>query len=146
MKPRTPAPRLAREGFVSAAPAKAVARTHMLCPKPRDRSQSMPPLPEEALAWLIGRAIPSERKALAQIVETADLVMIDGEPWLVIPALGQLLDRLAAFQAEAEDREPDVDTEGEDADTPYGSGAYSDHPLWLYDENCEPDPLGDDVV
>ena len=62
-----------------------------------------------------GRVIPflppPERKALAHICATADLLMVGGCPWLLVPADDRLLDTLAAFGAEAEDREDDPDDE-----------------------------------
>ena len=67
-----------------------------------------PALPDYELDHLIGKLAPSERKALAQICETANLLTVDEEPWLLVPADPRLLDTLAVFGAEAEDRENDL--------------------------------------
>ena len=71
------------------------------------------------MPWFLGRLIPTERKALAAIVECADILTIDGELHLILPARPELLDALAAFGAEGEDREPileDEKDEGEEDD------------------------------
>ncbi len=73
----------------------------------------MPVLPEAELAFAIGKLAPPERKALAQIVETADVLLVGDRSWLLVPADPRLLDTLAAFGAEAEDREPFMDDEVE---------------------------------
>lgn len=75
----------------------------------------IPALPETHLAFVIGTLAPPERRALAQIVETADLLEVDGSTWLLVPADARLLDILATFGTEAEDRENDLcDEPGED--------------------------------
>ena len=70
------------------------------------RASFIPSLPEGDLAFIIGHAAPDDRKALAQIVETSDMIRLDdGREFLLTPATPALVDRLAAFNAEAEDRE-----------------------------------------
>src|SRR5260221_6784676 len=87
-------------------------RGAMLLPKPRDRTRFVPVIPEDAgLAHLLGDLAPAERKTLAEIVESADVLMVDGKPWLLVKATAGLLDRLAAFQAGGEDLEPDLHDE-----------------------------------
>lgn len=85
---------------------------HARCPKPRVHN-FVPAVRDEKLSRLIGRLAPPERRALAQIAETADLLIIEGRPWLLIQATDRLVDALAAFGAELEDREP---TDLDDAD------------------------------
>ena len=91
------------------------SRRHMLIPKGAFRP-FIPVLPEADLAFAIGRLAPPERKALAQIVETADVLMVENRSWLLVPADARLLDALAAFGAEAEDREPFMEDEVESDD------------------------------
>ncbi|MBI1182122.1 MAG: hypothetical protein GC201_16380 [Alphaproteobacteria bacterium] len=99
------------------------ARRGLLFPKPRGRRRThfVPTLPVDSLNWILGEAAPDERKALAQIVETSDLIRLqDGTELLVIPTTPALLDRLAAFQAEGEDREwdhEDMKEEDDDSDS-----------------------------
>jgi hypothetical protein len=83
----------------------------MLIPKPRGRRRArfIPSLPEGELARSLGRLAPAERKALARVVETADLITVGEREWLLVPAPGDLLDALAAFGAEHVDLEPDYE-------------------------------------
>ena len=60
-----------------------------------------------------------ERWALARIVATSDLIQLpDGSEYLLIPAPADLLDTLAAFDAEAED----IEDEGVALDWTHGRG------------------------
>lgn len=70
------------------------------------------------LPWGRGReALPllsldaSERAALREIANGADLIFVDGATYLVAPVSPACLDALAAFEADAEDREPNGDLE-----------------------------------
>jgi hypothetical protein len=63
------------------------------------------PMQDQALGYLFGSLTTPERRALAEIVECADTLFVDGRPWLLIPASDALLDRLAAFAAELQDLE-----------------------------------------
>ena len=93
-----------------------MSRRAMLIPKPSRRPRFIPALPDYELDHLIGKLAPPERKALAQICETADLLTVDERPWLLVPADPKLLDTLAVFGAEAEDRENDLENERDDRD------------------------------
>ena len=64
---------------------------------------------EPALARIgLGRLADPERRALAAIAETADVIAPEGAgTWLLVPATPELLDVLAALGAEFEDVEPD---------------------------------------
>lgn len=78
-------------------------------------NEFIPALPTEALCWLAGDLGPAERRALRVIVDEADIVEIDGRAFLVAPVTAEVVDTLAAFEAEGEDREPDLEDEpGED--------------------------------
>ena len=87
------------------------------------------------LAWLLDPLIPAERKAMAELVETAEVLIVDGEMWLLAPVISQhMLDTLAAFASEGEDRENGLDDEiEEDLDT-------SD-----YEPDVEGEPTEDDL-
>src|SRR5258706_2297314 len=94
-------------------------RGAMLLPKPRHRTRFVPVIPEDAgLARLLGDLAPEERKALAEIVDRSDLLMVDGRPWLLVEATPGLLDRLAAFQDGVHDLQPDLHDEIEQDDVP----------------------------
>ena len=69
----------------------------------------------------VGAAVMSERRALAQIVETADVLNVDGAVFLLVPALPELIDTLAAFGAEDEDREPEDEADDDMEDDRPGS-------------------------
>ena len=88
-----------------------MSRRAMLIPKPSRRRRFIPALPDFDLRYWIGKLAPPERKALIQICETADLLTVDETPWLLVPADPRLLDTLAVFGAEAEDRENDLEDE-----------------------------------
>lgn len=116
MKRPSYTPRLSREGFVPAGPAKKVARTHMLVPKPTDRSHYLPALGEWELIYALTAAAPAEMRALAQIVATADVLDVEGKPWLLVPADPVLIEQLACFQAGNEDLENDLCDEPPETD------------------------------
>ena len=86
---------------------------HFLIRKPRRRTPIIPPLPEDELAWLAGELGPGERQAMRHIAANADILTVDDQLWLLVP-VGQhpeLLDVLAAFEADGEDRENDLEDE-----------------------------------
>ena len=87
------------------------------------------------LAWLFDPLIPAERRAMAELVETAEVLIVDGEMWLLAPVISQhMLDTLAAFASEGEDSEYDLEDEvEEDLDT-------SD-----YEPDAEGEPTEDDL-
>ena len=90
---------------------RSAARKAMLRPKPepQDRKFFLPPVGDWRFTSFLGRLMPAERMALQTIVEHADLIMPDGAPpHLLILATPDLLQTLAAFEADAEDREDDL--------------------------------------
>ena len=125
-----------------------MTRRDMLIPKPSRRRRFIPALPDRELDHLIGKLAPPERKALVQICETADLLTVDEQPWLLVPADPRLLDTLATFGAEAEDRENDLEDEPQRDDEPslggleyinqqaWSRGGDSDHEL----DECDKEP------
>lgn len=95
-----------------------MTRRAMLIPKPSRRRRYIPALPDFDLSHVIGKLAPSERKAMARICDTADLLMVEDKLWLLVPADTRLIDTLAAFGAEAEDRENDLEDEPQADDEP----------------------------
>ena len=72
---------------------------------------------------MLGGFAPPERLAMAAIAESADLFTVAGRSWLLVPASPWLIDTLAAFGAEAEDGESDVEDEPTDGAEPGGRRA-----------------------
>ena len=98
----------------------------MLLPKGQYCDKPIPAIADCHLHWITRDLGPAERKALRMICETADLVIVDDQLHLIVPALDGLMDTLAAFEAEAEDRENDLEDEPQDVDddqTEYGDHA-----------------------
>ncbi len=62
-------PRLAREGWTHAGPEKRITKRHMLSPKTRDPTEHIPRLFDFSEV-----ICPAERRALREIVETAEVV------------------------------------------------------------------------
>lgn len=119
-------------------------RKHALLPKcstRRDPLPVIPALPDWHLAEALTRFIPAEKKALAQIVDTADLAMLNGATVLVVPATPALLDALAAFGAEIEDCERDYEDEVEQ-----DNDSDSDNALDAYDPGMGTNDCGDRIL
>ena len=90
-----------------------MARRDMLIPKPagKRRTNFLPVLPDTSLRMLMGRLGPPERKAMREICDGGDVLLISGEAWLLAPVSRATLGALAAFEADAEDRELEQDNE-----------------------------------
>ncbi len=93
MRHETALPRLGREGFVPAAPEKRVNKRAMLIPKAGHPSDHIPTLMDFSEA-----ICPPERRALREIVETAEVVRDDGHTYLVARVSADALDSLATFE------------------------------------------------
>ncbi len=106
--------RMALAGFVPASPTGRVDRRNMACPKPRSCRWYIPPLPEHALSWLAGKLGPDERLCLRHIVETADLIEVDGTTYVLAEAPPVLVDTLAQFETAGADREPYLEDEADE--------------------------------
>ena len=96
---------------------------YALCPKPEGvRKTTLPTFPEDCgpgLERFLGNLAPDERKALAAIVEDADLILVAGKAFLLSQVTAEMLDVLAAF-GECEERENDLEDEpdeGHELDT-----------------------------
>ncbi len=102
----SPPPRLAREGWIPAGPEKRITKRHMLIPKTGDPTEHIPRLFDfsEVLC-------PPERRALREIVETAEVVRENGHVYLVARVSSATLDSLATFETSREDLEPEPDHE-----------------------------------
>ncbi len=98
---------------------------------------AMPALPDYFLRCFAAKLAPAEHKALAEICENADLIIVDGKQFLLAPVSDRTMDALAAFGAAAEDRENDLCDEFEEDDdtadyehdeatpTPIGAGSVT---------------------
>ncbi len=101
-----PPPRLAREGWVPAGPAKRVDKRHMLIPKTG--------CPEDHIHMIADFSkvlCPAERRALREIVETAEVVRENGHTYLVARVSSVTLDSLATFETSRADLEDGGDDE-----------------------------------
>ncbi len=94
-------PRLAREGWIPAGPEKRVDKRAMLIPKTGHSSDHLPTLMDfsEVLC-------PPERRALREIVETAEVVRKGDHLYLLARVSAATLDSLATFETSREDLEP----------------------------------------
>ncbi len=104
---REPAPpRLYREGFVPASPEKRTDRRNMLIPKTGDPTEHIPTIMDYSTI-----ICPPERRALREIVETAEVVRENGHTYLVARVSSATLDSLATFETSREDLEDGGDHE-----------------------------------
>ena len=99
-------PRIARQGFGHAGPAKRTTKRAMLIPKTGDPIEHIPRLMDfsEVLC-------PPERRALREIVETADIVHEGKYTYLVTRVSSDTLDALGTFETGREDLEEGGDHE-----------------------------------
>ncbi len=99
-------PRMAREGFVPAGPEKRVTKRAMLIPKTGDPTEHIPRLFDFSTV-----ICPAERRALREIVETAEVVRQNGHVYLTARVSAATLDSLATFETGREDLEDGGDHE-----------------------------------
>ncbi len=99
-------PRLAREGFAPAGPERLTNRRSMLIPKTGRRSDYIPTLKDYSEILC-----PPERRALREIVETAEVVRENDHVILVARVSSATLDSLATFETSREDLEDGGDHE-----------------------------------
>ncbi len=99
-------PRLAREGWVPAGPEKRITKRHMLIPKTGDPTEHIPRLFDFSET-----ICPPERRALREIVETAEVVRQNGHVYLTARVSSTTLDSLATFETSREDLEDGGDHE-----------------------------------
>ena len=104
-------PRLAREGFVPAGPEKRVNKRAMLIPKTGHVTDHIPTLMDFSEV-----ICPPERRALREIVETAEVVREGDHLYLVARVSAATLDSLATFETSREDLEVEPDAEQVDED------------------------------
>ena len=91
------------------------ARKHFVCPKPRPglRTRFIPAFADWQLLGMSLRLTPPEQRAMAQVCQTADLLQTEAGAFLLVPCDAKLIDTLAAFDAQGEDRENDLEDEPE---------------------------------
>ena len=111
MRRETVLPRLAREGFVPAAPEKRVSKRAMLIPKTGHPSDHIPTLMDFSEV-----ICPPERRALREIIETAEVVREGDHLYLLARVSAATLDSLATFETSREDLEEEPDAEKVDED------------------------------
>ena len=133
MRRLTAPPRIAREGFVPAGPEKRITKRHMLIPKTGDPTEHIPRLFDFSEV-----ICPAERRALREIVETAEVVRQNGHVYLTARVSAATLDSLATFETSREDLEEGGDHEPEETDQDLG---YA-QPLGR--EGCELDEADDE--
>ncbi len=109
-------PRLAREGWVPAGPEKRVSKRAMLIPKTGHPSDHLPTLLDFSEV-----ICPPERRALREIVETAEVVREGDHLYLLARVSAATLDSLATFETSREDLEDGGDTEMVNEDGTDGS-------------------------
>ncbi len=106
MRRQTALPRIAREGWVPAGPDKRVNKRAMLIPKTGHVTDHIPTLMDFSEV-----ICPPERRALREIIETAEVVRENGHIYLVARVSGATLDSLATFETSREDLEEGADAE-----------------------------------
>ncbi len=102
MRRQTALPRISREGWIPAGPEKRVNKRAMLIPKTGQPSDHLPMLID--LSEVI---CPPERRALREIVETAEVVREGDHLYLLARESAATLDILASFETSREDLEED---------------------------------------
>jgi hypothetical protein len=86
---------------------------------------------------MLAPLLPAEHKAMAEIADSAEILNVDGEVWLLVPVTSQdTLDAFVSFASEGEDRENDLEDEHEEDDD-----RDRDNPAdcLALDEDMEPD-------
>ena len=124
-----PQPRLAREGFVPAGPEKRVHKRHMGHPKTGRPEDHIPTLMDYSTV-----ICPPERRALREIVETAEVVRENGHTYLVARVSSVTLDSLATFETSRADLEDGGD------DEPSIGGAYCNSLIDAEEDTADDEP------
>ena len=106
MRRQTALPRIAREGWVPAAPEKRVNKRAMLIPKTGHVTDDIPRLMDFSEV-----ICPPERRALREIIETAEVVKEGDHLYLVARVSSDTLDSLATFETSRDDLELEPDAE-----------------------------------
>lgn len=94
-------------------------------PKPGLKGGAMN-LNERKLSKLFGRLASRDYKALARIVETADLIEAAGRLWLLAPADINLIRDLSMFGEQTADMEPEEDDDQDNDSGGYCANGYSE--------------------
>ncbi len=129
----SPPPRLAREGWVPAGPDKRVNKGAMLIPKTGNPSDHLPTLMDFSEV-----ICPPERRALREIVQTAEVVREGDHLYLLARVSAATLDSLATFETSREDMEEDDEPSiGAGYGGIYGGGYEVDAELDTSDDEPE---------
>ncbi len=127
MRRQAALPRISREGWVPAGPEKRVNTRAMLIPKTGLANAAIPVLMDFSEV-----ICPPERRALREIVETAEVVRENGHTYLVARVSAATLDSLATFETSREDLEEGADAEqvnedGSDNEDGTNESSYDGH-------------------
>ncbi len=106
MRRQTTLPRISREGWIPAGPEKRVNKRAMLIPKTGDATDHIPTLMDFSEV-----ICPAERRALREIIETAEVVREGDHLYLLARVSAATLDSLATFETSREDLEEGADAE-----------------------------------
>ncbi len=102
MRRETAPPRLSRVGWIPAGPDKRVNKRAMLIPKTGHVTDHIPTLMDFSEV-----ICPPERRALREIIETAEVVREGDHLYLLARVSAATLDSLATFETSREDLEED---------------------------------------
>lgn len=83
---------------------------HFVCPKPKPKD-FIPVMGEVGRNWWAQALTPIERKAVQALINEADILVVEGNSYLLAPINQEIIDVLSAFEADAEDFEFDQDDE-----------------------------------
>lgn len=78
-----------------------------------DRSAYFPRVPLHILGDLVNEVTPAEIRALHYLADNADLIVVEGETFLLAPAPIDLIDTLALVGSQQADLEPVTEDESE---------------------------------
>jgi hypothetical protein len=110
---------------VPAAPKKRVNKRAMLLPKEGDPYRHIPTIMDFSEFMC-----PAERRALREIVQTAEVVRENGHVYILARVSADTLDSLAAFETSRADLEEDGSEEPEESDYELGGTHATDQIDW----------------
>ncbi len=116
-----------------AAPEKRITKRAMLIPKMGHPSEHLPTLMDFSEV-----ICPAERRALREIVETAEVVRQNGHVYLTARVSAATLDSLASFETSRDELEDGSDHEQEEPESDLG------YPQPFGLEDCELDEADDE--
>jgi hypothetical protein len=83
--------------------------------RPDEAAQTpfIPALPDGEVSAFVGALSSAETRVLRFIADNSDLLIVDGETWLLSPAPNGVIDVLAALDSATSDLEPGLEDEAE---------------------------------